>query len=140
MQDYFPDLTPKADGSHLQMAWNMSSMLYQYFPWFEQKDECRVSDVAPSPELVHATALAYLAAGQDYDRAYRAAFNNEDASRLQSVSRPTRIIRWQGSILRRYADRLDDFKWPEHIRMVHCGAGVDARYDALSSVIAELSG
>ena len=139
MEDYFPDLTPQTDGSHFQTAWDMSAKLYQYFPWFDQTEDCKVSDTAPPLELVHGTAMSYLVAGADYDRAYRAAFNNEDARNVQAITRPTRIVRWQGGILRRYADRLDDFEWPDHIHMVHCEASPEARYDALTNIIAELA-
>jgi pimeloyl-ACP methyl ester carboxylesterase len=139
MKDYFPDMTPRSDGSHFQLAWDMSSKLYQYFPWFDQSDDCKVSDASPPVELVHGTAMSYLVAGTDYDRAYRAAFNNEDARNVQAITKPTRILRWQGSILRRYADRLDDFEWPDHIRMVHCEASIEARYEALTNIIAELA-
>jgi hypothetical protein len=83
--------------------------------------------------------MSYLVAGTDYDRAYRAAFRNEDACRVQTITRPTRILRWKGSILRRYADRLDDFEWPDHIKMVHCEASPEARYDALTDIIAEMA-
>jgi pimeloyl-ACP methyl ester carboxylesterase len=139
MKDYFPDLTAQADGSHMQTAWDMSAKLYRYFPWFDQADECKVSDASPAIELVHDTAMSYLVAGTDYDRAYRAAFMNENARNIQAITRPTRILRWKGSILRRYADRLDNFEWPQHIRMVHCKAAPEARYEALTNVIAELS-
>ena len=39
----------------------------------------------------------------------------------------------------RLADRLDAFEWPENIRMVHCEATVEARYEALTDIIAELT-
>jgi len=139
MKDYFPDMSPQADGSHLQLAWHMSAMLYQYFPWFDQDEDCKVSDAQAPVELIHGTAMSYLVAGTDYDRAYRAAFRNEDARRVQTITRPTRILRWKGSILRRYADRLDDFEWPDHIKMVHCEASPEARYDALTDIIAEMA-
>jgi len=83
--------------------------------------------------------MSYLTAGKDYDRAYRAAFNNEDARNAQAITRPTRILRWQGSILRRYADRLDDFEWPRNVRMVHCENTLEARYKALTNIIAEMT-
>lgn len=139
MKNYFPDLTPQSDGSHFQAAWEMSAKLYRYFPWFDQSDDCKVSDTQPPVELVNGTAMSYLVAGADYDRAYRAAFNNEDAHNIQTIIQPTRILRWQGSILRHYADRLDDFEWPDHIQMVHCEASIEARYKALTNIIAELA-
>jgi len=138
MRDYFPDMTPRADGSHFRLAWEMSSELFRRFPWFDGSDGARVSDLDPPVALVHATAMSYLVAGEDYARAYRAAFNNEDARNLQAIEKPTRVMRWQGSILRRYADRLDGFEWPENIRMVHCEASQEARFRVLEGTIAEL--
>lgn len=139
MRDYFPDMTPQADGSHLKTAWDMSTALYQYFPWFDQSENSKVADTGAPVGLVHATAMAYLVAGPDYARAYRAAFKNEDARNMQAITRPARIIRWPGSILRRYADRLDDFEWPENIRMVHCDSSPGSRYAALKGVVLELA-
>jgi len=48
------------------------------------------------------------------------------------------VVRWKGSILRRYADRLDTFDWSENIRMVHCGASPEERYVSLTNIIAEM--
>jgi len=140
MADYFPDMTPRADGSHLQLAWEMSTRLFQRFPWFDSSEEARISDALPPVELVHGTAMSYLGAGVDYAMAYRAAFNNEDAANLQAITRPTRVVRWKGSILRRYANRLDSFDWPENIRMVHSDELPESRYESLTNIIAELVG
>jgi len=140
LANYFPDLSPQADGSHLQRAWEMSSGLFWYFPWYDQREQSRVSQAAPPLHAVHATALAYLVAGVDYDMAYRAAFRNEDAANMQQISVPTRVIRWAGGMLKKYADRLDDFDWPENIRMVHCGKPVEKRFAAIREQIVELSG
>jgi len=137
---YFPDMTPQADGRHLSTAWEMSSGLFKQFPWYDQREESRVSDAEPPLALVHSTALAYLNAGVDYSRAYRAAFLNEDARNIQQITRPTRVIRWAGSILKRYADRLDEFEWLDHIRMVPCAASPEARFAAIRQAVAELAG
>ena len=139
LADYFPDMTPRADGAHFERAWEMSARLFQRFPWFDDRPESDLGLPTPPVEVINATAIAYLLAGPDYQRAYRAAFLNEHAGRLQAVPCPTRVIRWQGSILRRYADRLDDFDWPVHIRMVHCGPDPGQRFEALTNVIAEFT-
>jgi pimeloyl-ACP methyl ester carboxylesterase len=135
MQHYFPCLAPQADGSHLQLAWKISDALFRCFPWYA---ETGASAGGPEPPvaLVHATAMGYLQAGEDYARAYRAAFNNERAERLKAVPVPTSVIRWQGSILRLQADRLDSYEWPEHIRMVHCGASPQERFAAIRKAAA----
>lgn len=133
MASYFPDISPRRDGSHLMATWAMAQGLFRGFPWYEVPQE-------PLPEppvsLVHATALAYLVAGADYDRAYRAAFHNERAERVQSLTVPTTVLRWAGSLLKDQADRLDDFDWPGHVMMKHSEATIEARFAALREAIA----
>jgi pimeloyl-ACP methyl ester carboxylesterase len=135
MGGYFPDITPMEDGSHLQTAWEVAQGLYTYFPWYEQREENRISKVDPPLELLQQTALAYFEAGEDYARAYRAAFLNEDARNVQAVTVPASIIRWEGSILRQYADQLDAFDWPENIRMVPCGPSPQERFKTIKSEV-----
>jgi pimeloyl-ACP methyl ester carboxylesterase len=130
---YFPDISPREDGSHLADTWAMAKGLFRGFPWYEEPD---TPLPAPPLAVVQATALAYLMAGEDYARAYKAAFNNERAERVQSLSVPTTILRWAGSLLREQADRLDDFQWPSHITMRHSAAPVEARFSALRTAIA----
>lgn len=139
LANYFPDMAPQADGSHLQTAWRMASGLFTHFPWYAQEESNRVADSTPPVAVVHSTALAYLNAGVEYDQAYRAAFLNEDAHNMQQIMVPTRVIRWNGSILKRYADRLDDFDWPDHIRMVPCEATPAARYAVIRQVVKEFN-
>ena len=138
LRHYFPDMSPQEDASHLQLAWTMARGLFRQFPWYDEREESRISDVPPPTALVHATAMAYLNSGVDYARAYKAAFCNEDARNMQQIPKPARVIRWQGSILRKYADRLDEYQWPGHIRMVHAGAGIEERYAALREALREL--
>ncbi len=135
---YFPDMSPQANAGHLQMAWTMAMGLFKQFPWYDEREENRIAGDPPPLALVHATALAYLNSGVDYARAYKAAFRNEDAANLQAIKKPVRVIRWQGSILKRYADRLDEYEWPEHIQMVHAGPGIEARYKAVTQSLQEL--
>ena len=136
---YFPDLVPRADGSHLAAAWSMVSGFGQWFPWYERNEEHRIGRPDSLPADVSRRMLVdHLRAGSGYAHAYRAALFGEDASRVQAVKVPVRIIRWQGSVLRRYAGRLDGFDWPAHIRMVACGPTPDARLEAIRSAVREL--
>lgn len=136
---YFPDLSPRADGSHLLTAWSMVRGLWQWFPWYRQDEEHRIAKPGTVPfESMQRMLVDHLRAGPDYARAYRAAMRNEDASRVRGIAVPVRIIRWEGSLLRRYADRLDDFDWPKHIRMVPCGPGMEERLDAIRRTVSEL--
>ena len=130
---YFPDIAPREDGSHLADTWAMAKGLFRGFPWYEEPEK-----PLPDPPLavVQATALATLVAGVDYARAYRAAFNNERAERVQSLTVPTTVLRWAGSLLREQSDRFDEFDWPEHITMKHSEASPEARFSALRAAIA----
>lgn len=139
LEHYFPDLSPRADGSHLTAAWAMVRGLWQWFPWYRQDEAHRIAEPGTvPPEVTHGMLVDHLRAGPGYARAYRAAMRNEDASRIQGIAIPVRIIRWEGSLLRRYADRPDDFNWPKHIRMVPCGPGMEERLDAIRRAVSEL--
>lgn len=138
---YFPDLSPRRDGAHLRTAWEMVTALWQWFPWYEQDEAHRIGAAgAVPPEALQAFLLDHLRAGPDYARAYKAALKNEDAGRLLEVSAPTRVIRWRGGILRKYADRYDGFDWPAHIRMAHCGPRMEQKLAAIRAAVGELAG
>lgn len=140
MANYFPSIEPQADGSHLDTAWGMAEGLFRGFPWYRYAGlQQQGGQKQPPLSLVHATALAYLNAGPDYDRAYRAAFANERAGRLASLTVPVRVVRWAGGLLKEYADRLDQYAWPDQLRMVRCGPTPEERFEALEGVFAELS-
>lgn len=140
MRDYFPSIAPNNSGGHLQTAWEMARGVVQWFPWYQQDDEHRISELEPSPELVHNIAMAYLTAGEGYAQAYRRAFANEDARRAQEINVPTRVIRWQGSPIKQFVDRYDDFDWPSNFKMCPCGDTLDERFTTLQTVVAEFYG
>ncbi len=135
---YFPSLKPQEDAGHFSTVWEISQNLFQFFPWFEQDEAHRIGQEPAPLAAVHGTALCYLNAGEDYAQAYRRAFYNEDARRVQSLTTPVEVIRWQGSILKKYSDRFDKFDWPEHIRMRHCGPTMGERLEAIRDAVADL--
>ncbi len=138
---YFPDLSPREDGGHLQQAWEMVGATWQWFPWFERDEAHRVAPAGAAPLAMRQAMLVdQLRASPDYAHAYRRAFRNEDASRLLGLTAPTRIIRWQGSILRQYADRLDDMNLPPNIQMAHCGPSMEERLATIATAVADLAG
>jgi len=128
---YFPDMTPHADGRHLSAIWRVAHDGTRYFPWYKTEKQFEIApDFAPAA-AIQATAQGYLEAGPGYETAYRAAFANERAERLQAVDVPVVVMRWAGSILKRYSDQLDDFPWGKHVVMAHSEASVDARWASL---------
>ncbi|NNL99263.1 MAG: alpha/beta hydrolase, partial [Gammaproteobacteria bacterium] len=118
---YFPDLTPDAMGSHLARIWTVAREQLMFFPWFMHEPATRLPGAFSDPAIVQAITMAYLGAGPGYDRAYRAAFANEDRDRLAGITVPTAILRWQGSILKPYTDRFDERDWNDNFEMVPAG-------------------
>jgi pimeloyl-ACP methyl ester carboxylesterase len=139
IKDYFPSIAAKDDGKHLLQVWKMVSQLYEFFPWFDTREQSRVSSVQVPAEMKHQTLLAYFAAGEDYAKAYRAAFMNERPEQLRGVTVPTELIRWQSGILKRYVDRLDDADLPDNIRTRFADAGIDNRFRAIREAVDALA-
>ena len=133
MDGYFPDLEPAADGSHLARAWQAAHDATLFFPWQQPAHGHRVAPRLGSAAMIDLSARAYLAAGPGYQAAYRAAFGNERAERVQPIEAPLVILRWQGSILQPWMDRFDDLAWGDNVVMAHCGAGPEARWDCLEA-------
>ena len=137
---YFPDLSPRDDGSHLQAVWRMAAQMLQFFPWFETDEAHRVSQHisqhisprTPTAAEVHATAMEILAAGPGYALAYRAAFEHERAEHVQALTVPTTLLRWEGSVLLRHIDRLLTFPLPPQVQVLQTPADFQSRYAAMT--------
>ena len=133
---YLPDVSAREDGSHLPLVWQMVQGLFQWFPWYQQDEAHRIGPAGTPPEVVQQMVLEYLAAGPGYGRAYRAAFYNEDATRVMDITVPVRVIRWEGSLLKTYADRYDRFDWPDTVRMFPCEKSPEDRLRAIREALA----
>ena len=95
-EGYFPDLSPRPDGSHLSSVWQIAHDSMLFFPWHKPSDDNRISPVLGPLEAMQAHAMGYLEAGSDYHLAYRAAFENERAERLAAVfSNPYMSLKWK---------------------------------------------
>ena len=136
-QGYFPDLSPTEDGEHLQLAWIMARQTFQFFPWYDTSDSARVAAAAPPDAVAQAVALAYLRAGPDYPRAYRAAFANERPENLAAVKLPTTVLLWSDSVLLTYSERLRAAPMPDNIRFRAVSSGVEARFSAVREALCE---
>lgn len=137
-EGYFPDLSPRPDGSHLSSVWQIAHDSMLFFPWHKPSDDNRISPVLGPLEAMQAHAMGYLEAGSDYHLAYRAAFENERAERLAAVTVPVVVVRWHGGILRRYADQLDEFHWADNLRMAFCESDPEARWQCIQSELASV--
>jgi len=134
-QHYFPDLSPKEDGSHLTLTWQMVNQLFQYFPWYDTSEQAKLASPIPPIEVIQATFNDYLKAGTGYANAYKAALNNERPEQIQAVTCKTDILLWQSSIIKKYCDRLLDIELPENIKLHQAETGMNARFDKLTELL-----
>ena len=137
LENYFPDLTPQMDGSHLVMLWDMVSSLFQYFPWCFKDEEHMLSGPVPPAGVLDAIAQDYLRAGANYDIAYKAAFEHEKIDYIQLLKVPTTVLRWEGSILKKYTDRIFDFDLPANVSGQKISADRSLRYKEIADHISE---
>jgi len=83
-----------------------------------QDEEHKLSLPTPPIEVLHSITLAYLQAGPHYDWAYRAAFLHEDRKNIADLKVKTSIFRWDGSILKKYTDRIFDANLDDNISSI----------------------
>ena len=133
MDGYFPDLRPSADGGHLARAWRTAHDSTLFFPWHQPSAANRLPGPPAPAAAMDFTARGYLRAGPGYEAAYRAAFRNERAERVLPIRAPLVILRWQGSLLKRWMDRFDDHQWGRNVLMAHCGPSLDERWACLEA-------
>jgi pimeloyl-ACP methyl ester carboxylesterase len=136
-ENYFIDLSPKADGSHLKDLWNHVRESMMYFPWYDHSAENQFSTSEPSLFIISDTVNEYLVAGIRYDELYRAAFLHERVEKIQQLSVPTVIFKWKASILLKYIDRLLAFQLPENVSVVETERDILERYKKMVLVIVE---
>jgi pimeloyl-ACP methyl ester carboxylesterase len=134
-ENYFIDLSPKSDGSHLVNLWNHVRDSMMYFPWYDRSDEAQFSKIVPSDAVIADTVQSYIAAGERYDELYRAAFLHERAEKIQQLSVPTVIFKWKASILLKYIDRLLAFELPENVKVVETEKDILERYKKMVEII-----
>lgn len=116
LENYFPDLTPKKDGSHLITVWKIVSQIGLYFPWCFTTEEYALHRSQMPKELRHYIARDFLIAGANYDYAYRAAFIHEKGEYVAALTVPTTIYNWKGSIIKDYIDDLLKFELPINVQ------------------------
>ena len=128
LKGYLPDVTPKRDGGHLLTYWDMCRHLYVSFPWYSALEKDRIHIDLPDALAIHTLLLRYLRAGNDYWKAYRAAFLTENISHMSGLTIPTTVLRWQGSIILPVTDALINQGLSDNIEILHAGPTLDERY------------
>lgn len=139
LDGYFPDRAPRADGSHLAGHWQNIRNLFSFFPWSQETQQARLSVGTPPLQVMLEQLLDQLRAGEGYARAYLAAFANERVERVLPIQVPTRVVRWQGSMLWPRMAAFDGPQWPQHIRLLDCGPTPQERMQTIGGAYRELA-
>jgi pimeloyl-ACP methyl ester carboxylesterase len=139
LERYFVDLTPREDGSHLQVLWTHARQMLTFFPWFEHSNEHRIRPTEPSAEEIAQLVGYFLAAGPRYAEAYRAAFMHERIENYQRLRTTTTLFRWLGSPLLKQIDALLAHPLPTCVSVVDTPAAPAARFEAMSRQIDALT-
>jgi len=135
LESYFPDLSPKIDGSHLTSLWKIVNGLFQYFPWNIPTPENRLSIPMPSPFILHQVAKDFIQAGANYDMAYRAAFDHERATYVQALKVSTTLFNWEASIIRLYLKQLIEAMLPSNVQVEAIPADRTERLKRMTGII-----
>lgn len=136
MKHYFPDLSVKDDGSHLQQTWNTVNALFEYFPWCFREEANKIHKPKPPLNILNHIMLYYLRAGAEYDWAYRVAFLHERKSHVLNLKVPCTLFKWEGSILGKYMGRLFEAELQPNIKKVFISID-DDRFELMSDCIFE---
>ncbi len=135
LDHYFPDFTPKKDGSHLPQVWKMVSQMFQYFPWCFRGEKYALHRPQLPPPVLNSIALDFLRAGANYYMAYRLAFKHERAKYVQALKVPTTIFRWNGSIIKEHINNLLAFDLPSNVKTLFINGTPDERMQLLTDCI-----
>ncbi len=134
-ENYFIDITPKADGSHLLNLWNHVALSTQFFPWYKQIEKNKISQNLAAANIIQAIVNDYLIAGINYAQAYKAAFNNEKKENIDLLAIPTIIFEWQGSPLLPYMQRITKSKLKDNIKVYETPKDSGDRFDAMQKIM-----
>jgi pimeloyl-ACP methyl ester carboxylesterase len=133
LANYFPDLAPQSDGSHLQRIWQLVCDSCLYFPWYKKEAQYRIAGSLPPLPVLNEIAKDYLAAGAGYATAYIAAFTHERAEKVQQLTCSTTIFRWMGSPLLKYINQLLAYPMPQNISVTETPEAMAERYSSMAA-------
>jgi haloalkane dehalogenase len=104
---YLPAFVPSAYGEHLTWLWNRILEQSWFFPWFDVRDEARLSVAHDDPARVHAVVMDMLDAGDAYRAGYGAVLRApRNIPPVDAVTPPVLITAYDGDPLQAHIDRL----------------------------------
>lgn len=114
---YLPPFHPNAYGEHLTWLWNRILEQSWFFPWFDLRNESRLSVAHDDPARVHAVVMDMLDAGDAYRAGYGAVLRApRDIPPPDTETPPVLITAYDGDPLQAHIDRLGDMpaNWSAH--------------------------
>lgn len=104
---YLPPFVPSAYGEHLTWLWNRVLEQSWFFPWFDVRDEARLSVAHDDIARVHAVVMDMLDAGDAYRAGYGAVLRApRDIPPPDAATPPVLITAYDGDPLQAHIDRL----------------------------------
>ncbi|MFN6934101.1 MAG: alpha/beta hydrolase, partial [Tsuneonella sp.] len=114
---YLTPVRPSGYGEHLTWLWNRMLEQSWFFPWFEVRDETRLSVAHADAGRVHAAVMEMLDAGDAYRAGYGAVLRApRDIPAPDSITPPVLITAYQGDPLCAHIERLGEMppNWHAH--------------------------
>jgi haloalkane dehalogenase len=114
---YLPPFLPSAFGEHLTWLWNRILEQSWFFPWFDVREEARLSVAHDDQARVHAVVMEMLDAGDAYRLGYGAVLRApRDIPSPDAATPPVLITAYDGDPLQAHIDRLGPMPagWSAH--------------------------
>ena len=106
---YLPEWHPTEYGEHLTWLWNRMLEQSWFFPWFDIRDEARLSVAHADLVKVNQAVSEMLDAGNDYRAGYGAVLRApRDIPATDAAVPPCLITAYDGDPLQAHIDRLGD--------------------------------
>jgi pimeloyl-ACP methyl ester carboxylesterase len=106
---YLPPFVPQPYGEHLIWLWNRVLEQSWFFPWFDVRDDARLTVAHDDPARVHAVVMEMLDAGDAYRAGYGAVLRApRDIPPPDALTPPVLITAYDGDPLQAHIDRLGD--------------------------------
>lgn len=106
---YLPPFLPMAYGEHLTWLWNRILEQSWFFPWFDIREEARLSVAHDDPARVHAVVMDMLDSGDAYRLGYGAVLRApRDIPPPDAITPPVLITAYDGDPLQAHIDRLGE--------------------------------
>jgi pimeloyl-ACP methyl ester carboxylesterase len=128
LENYLPPFEPRWDGGHLTWLWARLREQTIFFPWYRPTRAARMKLDVPAPDLLQAAAVDFLRSGDNYRKAYRAAFDYRGEDALRSVRAPLMITAAEVDPLHASLARLGTLGLPATVEL-RSGGSLESTLD-----------